>query len=85
MKRNQVVGNALVDLYAKCGVLEKAREVFDMLPTRNIVSWNVLIIGYGENVFSIFDHMRRNGFLPNPVIFLVVLNACSNTCMVDIL
>ena len=72
LKRNQVVGNALVDLYAKCGVLEKAREVFDMLPARNIVSWNVLITGYGqvgeiENVFSVFDQMRRNGVLPNPV------------------
>ena len=80
---NQVVGIALVDLYAKCGVLEKARELFDMLPTRNIVSWNVLITGYGqvgeiENVFSIFDQMRRNGVLANPV-----GNACSHTTMVD--
>ena len=73
----------MVDLYAKCGVFEKARELFDTLPTRNIVSWNVLITGYDQlggikNVFSIFDHMRRNEVLPNPV-----GNACSHTTMVD--
>ena len=53
------------------------------IPTRNIVSCNVLITGYGqvgeiENVFFVFDQMRGNGVLPKPV-----GNACSHTTMVD--
>ena len=68
MRLRFFVGNAQFLLYAKGGVLEKAR---------NIVSWNVLIIGYGEvgeieNVFFVFDQMKRNGVLPNPITFLVV-------------
>jgi pentatricopeptide repeat protein len=87
-KRSQVVGNALVDLYAKCGIVAKAVEVFGMLPLRNVVSWNALLTGHGqageiESVLSVFDQMRKNGIEPNAVTFLVVLNACSHTGMID--
>ena len=46
LKRIQVGGNALLDLYAKCAVLKKVHELFDMLPIRKIVSCNVLITRY---------------------------------------
>ena len=46
LKTSQNVGNAVVDMYAKCGSLEKAKEVFDRLPIRDIVSWNALICGW---------------------------------------
>ena len=49
LKRNQIVGNVLFDLYVKCGVLEKVHELFDMLPIRKIVSCNVIIIGYARD------------------------------------
>ncbi|MCO5596862.1 hypothetical protein L7F22_050932 [Adiantum nelumboides] len=44
-----LVAYALVDMYAKCGVLEKAQEVFDKLRVRNIVVWTALISGYAEH------------------------------------
>ena len=44
LKRNQVVNNALLDLYDTCGVLQKVHELLDMLPFRKIVSYNVFII-----------------------------------------
>ena len=44
LKRNQVVGNALLDLFDMCGVLQKVHELLDMLPFRKIVSCNVFII-----------------------------------------
>ncbi|XP_057864657.2 pentatricopeptide repeat-containing protein At4g02750 [Cryptomeria japonica] len=43
------VGNALVDMYAKCGSLENARYLFDKMPNRNVVSWNAMIAGYVHN------------------------------------
>ncbi|XP_039115852.1 pentatricopeptide repeat-containing protein At3g62890-like [Dioscorea cayenensis subsp. rotundata] len=34
---------ALVSAYARCGLLESARKVFDEMPQRNPVSWVVLL------------------------------------------
>ncbi|KAL8155555.1 pentatricopeptide repeat-containing protein At3g09040, mitochondrial-like [Apium graveolens] len=42
------VGPCLVDLYAKCGELVNAVEVFYSMPERNAVLWNVLLNGYTE-------------------------------------
>eukprot|EP00250_Pteridium_aquilinum_P018934 c24234_g19_i1 orf=3-662(-) len=42
-EKNVFVGSSLINMYAKCGVLEKAQEVFDRLPIRNVISWNALI------------------------------------------
>ncbi|KAJ8555550.1 hypothetical protein K7X08_013046 [Anisodus acutangulus] len=38
-----IVGNALVDLYSKCGKLEAARLVFDMISKKDVYSWNSMI------------------------------------------
>eukprot|EP01018_Ginkgo_biloba_P026248 Gb_03927 [translate_table: standard] len=42
------VGSALVDMYAKCGSIKNARDVFDKMLDRNVVSWNAMIAGYTE-------------------------------------
>ncbi|MCO5565211.1 hypothetical protein L7F22_018884 [Adiantum nelumboides] len=44
--KNVVLESALVDMYAKCGVIVKAQEVFDGLPEQNLISWSALIAGY---------------------------------------
>jgi pentatricopeptide repeat protein len=76
------IGNTLVDMYAKCGLLGKAQQVFEKLPMRDVVTWTALMSGYariGESdcVFHSLDEMLGEGVKPNPVTFLVVLNACS--------
>ncbi|XP_068635737.1 pentatricopeptide repeat-containing protein At4g25270, chloroplastic [Aristolochia californica] len=43
---NLFVLNALVDMYAKCGDIVKARKVFDKLSHRDSVSWNSMFTGY---------------------------------------
>eukprot|EP00250_Pteridium_aquilinum_P017420 c23625_g10_i1 orf=511-1347(+) len=43
------IGNSLVGMYAKCGSFVEARETFDKLPVRDVVSWNALITGYVEH------------------------------------
>ncbi|CAK9263310.1 unnamed protein product [Sphagnum jensenii] len=50
-----VVGNSLIDMYAKCGSIEDAKRVFNKLPSRDVVSWNVMIFGhvkYGQRAKS---------------------------------
>ncbi|KAH7287280.1 hypothetical protein KP509_32G048400 [Ceratopteris richardii] len=77
-----LVGNALISMYAKCGQLAMAQDVFDNLQMQDIVSCNSLIAGYSqigdaEVVFHIFNRMQREGITPNSVTFVVVLSACS--------
>jgi pentatricopeptide repeat protein len=46
-KRDIVVATALIDMYCKCGRLEIARQLFDEMSERNVVSWSAMIAGYG--------------------------------------
>ncbi|XP_057845433.2 pentatricopeptide repeat-containing protein At4g02750-like isoform X2 [Cryptomeria japonica] len=46
-----VIGNGLIDMFAKCGRIEKARELFDKMPLRNVFSWNMMIAGYTQYGF----------------------------------
>ncbi|KAF5809414.1 putative tetratricopeptide-like helical domain superfamily [Helianthus annuus] len=36
---NVLCGSSLLDMYAKCGYIKDAIQVFDEMPVRNIVSW----------------------------------------------
>eukprot|EP01018_Ginkgo_biloba_P018600 Gb_04680 [translate_table: standard] len=47
------LGTALVDMYSKCGSIEIARQVFDKMAKRNVVSWSAMIVGYAQNGHSI--------------------------------
>ena len=42
------IGSALVDMYAKCGMLAKSKQVLEELPIRNEVSLSSLIFGYAQ-------------------------------------
>ncbi|XVF59953.1 hypothetical protein PTKIN_Ptkin08bG0003300 [Pterospermum kingtungense] len=43
------VSSALIDMYSKCGQLNDARNLFDQIPQRNVVSWTSMITGYVQN------------------------------------
>ncbi|KAH7297185.1 hypothetical protein KP509_26G057900 [Ceratopteris richardii] len=77
-----LVGSTLVDMYARCGSLTKAQQVLDTLSLRNVVSWTSLMAGYaligkGEPVFANFSRMLSEGIQPNFITFVVLLNACT--------
>ncbi|ONM52943.1 Pentatricopeptide repeat-containing protein [Zea mays] len=42
---NVFLCTGLVDLYAKCGCVEAAREMFEACQDRNVYTWNALIVG----------------------------------------
>jgi pentatricopeptide repeat protein len=88
VQTNQFVGNAVIDMYMKCGMLAKALRVFNNLPMRNIVSWNTLITGYAqmgdlENASSMINRMNEQSIEPDQVTFASLLNACSHAGLVD--
>jgi pentatricopeptide repeat protein len=39
--------DSIADMYAKCGCLALPRAVFNQLPWRNVITWNVLMMAYG--------------------------------------
>ncbi|KAJ7527666.1 hypothetical protein O6H91_16G065300 [Diphasiastrum complanatum] len=83
-----VVGSALVDMYAKCGCTDDARELFDNMSERNVVSWTAMIAGYAQNgpaqeVLALFEQMQREGTKPNEVTYISVLSACAHSGLVD--
>lgn len=77
-----VVGTALVDMYAKCGSIDRARELFDRMPQRNVFSWTALIAGFAQNGFAeealeTFKKMQLAGVKPNSTTFASVLAVCA--------
>ncbi|KAF3791234.1 Pentatricopeptide repeat-containing protein [Nymphaea thermarum] len=39
------VTNSLIHMYWNCGLLDSARQIFDQMPVRDLVSWNSMIDG----------------------------------------
>ncbi|KAK8623259.1 hypothetical protein V6N13_118147 [Hibiscus sabdariffa] len=79
------LSNSLVNLYAKCGDLLRAKRVFHDIQDKDVVSWNCIINGYSQKgptgssfVMELFQRMRAENVLPNPHTFAGVFTAASN-------
>ncbi|XLS43505.1 hypothetical protein HN51_000370, partial [Arachis hypogaea] len=42
------VGNAIVDMYAKCGKMDQANRFFERMELKDVVSWNIMVMGYSQ-------------------------------------
>ena len=49
LKGHYFVGNALIDIYTNYGIVDIAHTDFEGMPQRGIVSWNLLMMGYGKS------------------------------------
>lgn len=86
--RNVFVGNALINMYAKCGNLDAARSVFDSMIKRDVLTWNSMIVGYGghglgKEAIEFFEKMLMAGFRPNSITFLGLLCGCNHQGLVE--
>ncbi|KAL0452138.1 UNVERIFIED_CONTAM: putative pentatricopeptide repeat-containing protein [Sesamum latifolium] len=82
MGSNVFVNTSLVDMYAKCGNMEKARAVFDEMLERDIVTWGAIIQGYAANglpkeALEIFRRMQKENLRPDCYVMVGVLSACA--------
>ncbi|MCO5581299.1 hypothetical protein L7F22_035178 [Adiantum nelumboides] len=80
---DNVVGNALLNMYSKCGKMSSALEMFDMLHEHDVISWTALVSGYAqegqaEEALSYFNHMLQQGVMPNNITYLSAVAACSS-------
>ncbi len=77
------VSNALVDMYAKCESIEDACRVFNRMSTRDVVTWNAMILGHvkcgwGQKALVLYKEMQQEGVKPDPITSMGVLNACGS-------
>ncbi|XP_076947854.1 pentatricopeptide repeat-containing protein At4g18520, chloroplastic-like [Bidens hawaiensis] len=82
--RNDVfLGTSLVDMYAKCGVTEDSRIVFNGMRRRNMVTWTCIIAGYarngqGEEAINLFRVMKRRKIFVNKLTMVSMISACGS-------
>lgn len=85
-----VVATALVDMYAKCGSLDTARQVFAAAPRgqRDVFAYTAMISGLSDHgrcveAIDLFGQMQAEGVRPNEVTFICVLTACGRAGLVS--
>eukprot|EP01018_Ginkgo_biloba_P034182 Gb_33062 [translate_table: standard] len=82
------VGNSLVAMYAKCGNIKIARQVFDNMSNNDVASWSTMIVGYTQNkqtneALKLFHQMQQANVKPNRVTFLSVLPAYADLAALE--
>ncbi|KAG6431992.1 hypothetical protein SASPL_103564 [Salvia splendens] len=87
MDEDLLVMNGLINMYMKCGNLVAGEMLFKKMVFRDIISWNIMITGYGMHglgldSLDIFEQMVEEGVKPDEVTFVGVLSACSHAGLV---
>lgn len=82
------IGSALIDMYAKCGALERALVVFFKLQEKNLFCWNsaiegLAVHGYAGGALAMFHMMEKEEVKPNGVTFVSVLTACTHAGLIE--
>ncbi|KAL3814599.1 hypothetical protein ACJIZ3_015867 [Penstemon smallii] len=82
------VKNSLMDMYCKCGVFDDAEKLFRTVEDRDVVTWNVMVMGFVQNcnfedACNYFWVMRREGISPDEASFSTVLHAAAGIAALD--
>ncbi|EXB63285.1 hypothetical protein L484_012475 [Morus notabilis] len=72
------VGNAIVDMYAKCEMMDEAKKGFEQMKVKDVVSWNAMVTGYSqagrfEDAIRLFEKMRTEKIEMNVVTWTAVI------------
>ncbi|GMP58204.1 hypothetical protein CsSME_00021952 [Camellia sinensis var. sinensis] len=83
-----MLGTSLIDMYSKCGNMDKAMEVFWGMKDKNIYTWSsamggLAMNGFGWKCLELFNLMKQEGVWPNEVTFVSVLRGCSVVGLVE--
>ena len=77
------LGNALLNMYSKCGSLESAEKTFFRMVSPDVVSWTSMIVAYVgyklcDNAFEVFQAMIEQSVNPDTITFISILSACTH-------
>lgn len=86
--QNLNFGSGLVEAYAWCGCLSYARNVFEQMEERDVVSWSSMVSayalhGHAASAMSVFKLMELDNIWPDEIMFLSILKACSHSGLAD--
>ncbi|XP_048528151.1 pentatricopeptide repeat-containing protein At1g11290, chloroplastic-like [Triticum urartu] len=84
------VATGLIDTYCKCGSVELARKIFDVvaITSRDLPIWSAMINGYacngeGSEALVLFSEMQKEGVQPDAIVFTHLLTACNYSGLID--
>nr|GMD43627.1 pentatricopeptide repeat-containing protein At2g20540 [Ipomoea batatas]GME17655.1 pentatricopeptide repeat-containing protein At2g20540 [Ipomoea batatas] len=86
--RRTCVCNALMEMYSKCGNVNKAWQVFNEMSDRDVISWSTMIGGLANHgrahdAIGLFKEMEKTNVKPNEITFVGLLSACGHANLVD--
>ncbi|KAF8388337.1 hypothetical protein HHK36_027003 [Tetracentron sinense] len=77
------VGNAMIDMYMRCGCTKSSLLLFSSMSLKNVVTWNTMLFGYvkiGHSVMALkmFSKMQsENQYKLDSVTIISVIQACA--------
>ncbi|EFJ05634.1 hypothetical protein SELMODRAFT_136851 [Selaginella moellendorffii] len=87
-KLDVILSSALINMYGKYGSLDLAREVFETMEQRNIISWNTMVAvyaesGHGDEALYIFSRLHLDGMVPDDATISSALAACCHSGLLE--
>ncbi|KAM7279868.1 hypothetical protein ACFE04_007002 [Oxalis oulophora] len=87
LENNVPVGNALIEMYAKCGNLNYSIKTFEFMKIKDVITWTALIFSFGmhgdgEKALRAFTKMEASGIIPDHIVFVSIIYACSHSGLV---
>ncbi|KAG0484493.1 hypothetical protein HPP92_008572 [Vanilla planifolia] len=88
IKLDPILATALVDMYAKCGRIDAATNIFHATEEKDVLAWNAIIggmaiHGLAEDALCLFREMESSSARPDDITFVSVLSACSHAGLVE--
>ncbi|KAK4775682.1 hypothetical protein SAY87_023643 [Trapa incisa] len=74
---------SLIDMYAKCGSIERATKVFNEIPKKDLLCYSTMIQafanhGLDQEALALFNKMQSKNVKPDAITFLGILSACNH-------
>ncbi|KAK1293865.1 Pentatricopeptide repeat-containing protein [Acorus calamus] len=82
------LGSSLIGMYARCGLVEDARRLFDRSLDKNVVCWASMVSGYTQSgrfreAIELFREMQVCDVKANEAIVVCVISACAHLGALD--
>ncbi|KAI5065732.1 hypothetical protein GOP47_0020427 [Adiantum capillus-veneris] len=82
-KSDVQLGNALINMYAKCSAIKSAESIFEKMRGRSVVTWNTMISAYGQHGFGkealeLLQRAHQEGISPDELTWCHCLSICAD-------